>query len=547
MTQLSEQTTPAQRAGRAQWWGLAVLALPLLLVSMDVSVLYFAIPFLTASLKLSAPQQLWILDSYGFVLAGLLLTMGSLGDLIGRRRLLLLGAAGFSAASLLAAYAQSAAMLIAARALLGLAGSTLMPSSLALLRNMFHDAGQRAKAIAIWTAVLSGGVAVGPVLSGVLLEHFWWGSVFLINLPAMALLLILGPILLPEYRPARGSQRFDAWSSLLSLGTIVPLIYGIKEWAADGFRAEYLAAIGVGILVGALFVVRQLTARSPMLDRRLFAARGFSGGVILNAIGMFGLVGNAVFVTQFLQSVLGMSPLRAALWSVVPSVAVGAAAPLAIALGARIDRAYVMAGGFVVAAAGFAVLTRTTSHSSLLIPLFGAGGLAVGIVMVLTLVTDLAVGSVEPTRAGAASAVLETGSEFGGALGIAVLGTVGAAVYRSHIHVPGQLPASLTEPAGQTMAGAAGGRSAARLDRTGPGCLGHERVLPGNGGGRHDRSRSHGGGGAVLSGGDAPVDHHLRVGCSQSLGTRTRVPLPSPACCRSVTSLRGAASGPRRR
>ena len=191
------------RAGKKEWTALAVLMLPLLLVSMDVSVLYFAVPFISQDLEPTATQQLWILDIYGFVLAGLLLTMGSLGDRIGRRRLLLIGALGFGLASLAAAYAQSTEMLIAARALLGVAGATLMPSTLALIRNMFHDATQRSKAIAIWTGVLTGGIALGPVLSGFLLEHFWWGSVFLINIPAMVLLLVLGPFLLPEF--TRGS------------------------------------------------------------------------------------------------------------------------------------------------------------------------------------------------------------------------------------------------------------------------------------------------------------------------------------------------------
>ena len=224
-------------AGRKEWTGLAVLALPLLLVSMDVSVLYFAVPFISRDLAPTATQQLWIFDIYGFVLAGLLLTMGSLGDRIGRRKLLLIGAVGFSLASLLAAYSQSAEMLIAARALLGVAGATLMPSTLGLIRNMFHDAKQRSTAIAIWTAVMTSGIAVGPVLSGILLEHFWWGSVFLINIPAMLLLLALGPVLLPEYRRP-GSARFDLVSSGLSLATVLPVIYGIKEWAARGFRAR---------------------------------------------------------------------------------------------------------------------------------------------------------------------------------------------------------------------------------------------------------------------------------------------------------------------
>src|ERR1700712_297288 len=230
--QLEAQSEPL--AGRKEWAALTVLLLPLLLVSMDVSVLYFAVPFSSEDLTPTATQQLWIFDVYGFVLAGLLLTMGSLGDRIGRRKLLLIGAVGFSLASLVAAYSQSAEMLIGARALLGVAGATLMPSTLGLIRNMFHDAKQRSTAIAIWTAVMTGGIALVPVLSGFLLEHFWWGSVFLINIPAMVLLLALGPVLVPEVRTP-GRSRFDLVSSGLSLAAVLPIIYGIKEWAAQGF------------------------------------------------------------------------------------------------------------------------------------------------------------------------------------------------------------------------------------------------------------------------------------------------------------------------
>lgn len=192
------ENTSGPRAGRKEWTALGVLMLPLLLVSMDVSVLYFAIPYISEDLEPSATQQLWILDMYGFVLAGLLITMGALGDRIGRRRLVLVGAAVFGLASLAAAYADSAELLIAVRALLGLGGAALMPSTLALIRNLFHDAKQRAKAVTLWTAVMTTGISLGPVVSGLLLEHFWWGSVFLINLPAMGLLLLLVPFLVPE-------------------------------------------------------------------------------------------------------------------------------------------------------------------------------------------------------------------------------------------------------------------------------------------------------------------------------------------------------------
>ena len=440
-----------QLAGRREWVGLAVLALPLLLVSMDISVLYFAVPFISRDLAPSATQQLWIFDIYGFVLAGLLLTMGSLGDRIGRRRLLLIGAAGFSAASLVAAYSSSAGMLIAARAVLGVAGATLMPSTLGLIRNMFHDAGQRGKTIGIWTGVMTGGIALGPVLSGFLLEHFWWGSVFLINLPAMALLLILGPMLLPEHRSNRPG-RFDLTSSLLSLAAVLPVIYGVKEWATQGFSVWYAADIVVGLGVAVVFFRRQAGVDHPMLDLHLLRDRQFSRSLGLNTIAMFALVGNAVFLTQFLQSVLAMTPIVAALWSLAPSVLVGAAAPLAPALAQRFDRAYVMAGGFGVSAIGFALITRVTPASPLALLLVAAGLVSSGLVVVLSLVTETAMGAMDPVRAGSASAVLETAGEFGGALGIAVLGSIGAAIYRSSLVPPAGLSTGDVAAAQQTLA-----------------------------------------------------------------------------------------------
>ncbi|MEU8224603.1 MFS transporter [Kribbella sp. NPDC048915] len=432
-----------ERAGRKEWIALGVLALPLLLVSMDVSVLYFAVPFISADLGVSATEQLWIFDIYGFVLAGLLITMGSLGDRIGRRRLLLFGAIGFGLASVAAAYAQSPEQLIAARAVLGIGGATLMPSTLALIRNMFHDAQQRSKAIAFWSAVMMGGITLGPVLGGFLLEHFWWGSVFLINTPAMLLLVALAPVLLPEFKAAQRG-RFDLLGSVLSLAAVLPLIWGIKELAAHGLSMLPVAAIVAGLVFGVLFIQRQRTAAHPMLDLSMFRNRAFSGSLAANTIGTLALVGNAVFLTQYLQLVHGLSPFRAALWSLAPSVLVGGAAPLATSLARKLDRAYVIGGAFVLAASGYGVLTQIQVDSSLVVPLAGAGLLAAGLVMVMTLVTEAVVGSVAPERAGSASAVMETCAEFGGALGIAILGSIGTAVYRAD--VPSDLPADVAAP-----------------------------------------------------------------------------------------------------
>ncbi|MFC4150375.1 MFS transporter [Micromonospora mangrovi] len=454
--------TEGPRAGRREWLGFGVLMLPLLLVSMDVSVLYFAVPFISRELAPTSTQQLWIFDMYGFVLAGLLLTMGSLGDRIGRRRLLLVGAAAFSAASLLAAYAGSAEVLILARALLGIGGATLMPSTLGLIRNMFQDDRQRGTAIAIWTAAMTGGIAIGPVLSGFLLEHFWWGSVFLINIPAMALLLLLGPVLLPEFRTPHATG-FDLVGSVLSLAAILPMIYGIKELARDGFAPLPAAALLAGAAVGALFLHRQRTRPEPMIDLTLFRRRAFGASLLVTMLATFALVGFAIFTTQYLQLVLGMSPLRAALWSLLPTVGVGAAAPLAAVAARRTNRAYVMAAGFVVAAGGFAVLTAVRPGSGLWPVMIGASLYAVGLVVVMSLVTDVVLGEAPAERASSVSGLLESATEFAGALGMALLGSVGSAVYRLRIGpaLPDGLPPVATGEARETLAGAL--TTAARL------------------------------------------------------------------------------------
>ncbi|MFC9602848.1 MFS transporter [Streptomyces niveus] len=474
-------------AGRKEWIALGVLMLPLLLVSMDISILYFAIPFVSQDLEPSATQQLWILDMYGFVLAGLLITMGALGDRIGRRKLVLAGAAVFGAASVAAAYAHSADALIGVRALLGLGGAALMPSTLALIRNLFHDAKQRGRAVTIWTGVMTTGISLGPVVSGLLLEHFWWGSVFLINLPAMALLLVLVPFLVPESRTDSGAEGgsegagdgarvgardgarepFDLVSAALSLAALLTVIYGVKEWARHGFAPVPALAVVVGLALGYVFVRRQKRLANPMIDLELLGRRAFGGPVFANVLAMFATVGMAVFLTQYLQSVQGLKPFEAALWSLVPASGVILAAPTAAILAQRVDRAYVMGGGFVVAAAGFSWLTQIRTDSPLWFCL-SAGALYVGgLVAAMTLANELAIGAAPPERAGSAAAVLESGQELGGALGMAVLGSVGAAVYSRDMadalpaDVAAALPGGEADAVRETLGGAAA--AAARL------------------------------------------------------------------------------------
>lgn len=464
MSVATEVQTP-RGPTRRSWVALACLCLPVLMISMDVSVLFFAVPFIARDLQPSATQQLWIFDVYGFVLAGLLMTMGSVADRIGRRRLLMIGALTFSAASLVAAWSTSAEMLIAARALMGIGGATLMPSTLALVRNVFPDPRARSKAIGIWSAVMAGGVAVGPLLSGVLLEHVWWGAVFLVNVPVMGVLLIAAPLLLPESHGSR--HRIDVVSAVLSLGATLPFIYGVKDLAADGWSWTAAASVVVGLLLALAFVARQRSSASPMLDLTLFRNRGFSASVCINLLAQLALMGNSILITGYLQQVLGMRPFVAALWAVAPSLLVGGAAPLAASVAGRIGRPPVMATGLGLGAAGFLLMNVVQAESSVWVCLGPVTMIAVGLVSVLTLVTEFVIGTVPAERAGAAAGFVETTSEFAGALGIALLGSVVNAVYRLTMAtgVPTGIGGDQAERAKETLVGAI---EVAATDQSGP-------------------------------------------------------------------------------
>jgi len=422
--------TPTHRAGRREWAGLAVLALPCLLVAMDLTVLYLAVPALSQDLRPSSSQLLWITDAYGFLIAGALVTMGTLGDRVGRRRLLLAGAAAFGAASVLAAFSTSAEMLIAARALLGLAGATLMPSTLSLIRTLFADPGQRTTAIGVWATSLSAGAAIGPLLGGVLLERFDWGSVFLLNVPVMALLLVLGPRLLPESRdPDPGP--FDLVSAALSLVAVLAVVYGIKRVAESGLSPAPLLAIAAGGAIALAFVRRQARLATPLLDLALFRLPSFSASLAANGLALFAILGVELFIAQYLQLVLGLGPLEAGLWTLPAAGGFVAGSMLAPVLARRIRPATLVAGGLAVAAAGCALLTL--SGDGLAGVVVAHVVLSIGLGPVVTLSTDLVVSAAPEERAGAAAAISETGSELGGALGIALLGSLGTAVYRSEL------------------------------------------------------------------------------------------------------------------
>ncbi|MGH7629183.1 MAG: MFS transporter [Gemmatimonadales bacterium] len=443
------------KAGRREWIGLAVIALPCVLYSMDLTVLNLALPALSADLEPSSSQLLWIVDIYGFLVAGLLITMGTLGDRIGRRRLLLIGAAAFGVASVLAAFSTSAEMLIATRAVLGIAGATLAPSTLSLIRNMFHDPGQRTVAIGVWITSYSVGAAIGPLLGGVLLQFFWWGSVFLLAVPVMVLLLVLGPLLLPEFRDPEAG-RLDLISAALSLVGVLTMIYGLKQIAENGPGWLPVMSILAGLAIGVMFVHRQRKLADPLIDLRLFRRPAFSASLATYMLGTFVGFGIFVFIAQYLQLVLGLSPLEAGLWTLPWPLAFIVGSMLTPLIVRRVRPPLLMAAGLALAAVGFAVLTQVDTTSGLGVLVIGSVLYSLGLAPVFTLATDLIVGAVPPERAGAAAAISETSSEFGGALGIAILGSIGTAVYRGVMAstVPDGVPPEATEAARDTLGGA---------------------------------------------------------------------------------------------
>ncbi len=452
----SENTVPG-RATRREWIGLAVLTLAALVYAMDLTVLNLAIPRISAELRPTSAQLLWIIDIYGFLVAGLLITMGTLGDRIGRRKLLLGGAAGFALASLLAALSTSAEMLIASRAVMGIAGATVAPSTLSLIFTMFLDPKQRTTAIGFWIAAYSAGSAIGPVLGGVLLEFFWWGSVFLIGVPVMGLLLILGPRTLPEYRDP-DAHRLDLASAAMSLVGILAVVYGLKEIAQDGIAPLPVLAIIGGLLLGIAFVWRQLHLASPIIDVRLFRIRAFSASLGTYLLGIFVVVGYFLFIAQYLQLVLGLSPLEAALWSLPSAVGFIVGSVTAPKIIHRFRPSVIMGVGMAIAAVGAALLLGLglDRGTGILIIVAASIVISLGLAPVITLATELIVGSAPPEQAGAATGMSETSGELGGALGIAILGSVGTAVYRADVadSLPAGIPAEAVDAARDTLGGA---------------------------------------------------------------------------------------------
>lgn len=444
------------RAGKREWIGLAVLGLPTILISLDIGALFLALPHLTADLGATSVEQLWITDIYGFLLAGFLITMGTLGDRIGRRRLLLIGAALFGVLSVVAAFADSPETLIVSRALLGVAGATLMPSTLALITNMFLDAKQRGTAIATWVSCMMVGAAIGPLFGGVLLEYFWWGSVFLLGVPVMLVLLVVGPVLLPESRnPDPG--KLDLASVALSLLAILPIIYGLKELAASsgGGYVVPVVSIVVGAVFAVVFVRRQLHLSHPLIDIALFRGRVFRATLTSMLLAAAAMAGAFLLTSLFVQSVGDYSPAETALWLVPTGLSIAVGSQLAPWLVKRFSPGATMTAGLVLGALGFALMTFVGAADGPALAVIGIAVVHLGAGPLFALGAGVVMSSVPPERAGSAASMSETANHFGTTLGLALIGTLGTAIYRWQL--AGDLPAGLSGPQAQQAQETIGG------------------------------------------------------------------------------------------
>ena len=467
---MSGVSTPAPRAGAKQWWGLAVLVTPSTLLFMMLTILFVAAPSMAQDLNPTGTQLLWILDIYGFVMAGFLVAMGVLGDRVGKRLLMVIGAIVFAVISVVASLTTDPSLMIAWRALLGLGAAMMVPSTLGLIFVLFADARQRGVAIGVWAGGISAGVALGPLLSGLLLEVFGWQATFLVAVPIMALVAIGAPLLLPEHRDT--TARIDLFSALLLVGGLLAIIYAIKRFAAQEPAGPSIGLIAAGVLIGLWFVIRQLRAERPLLDVRLFANRTVSGALAVFLLAAAALGGIYSLFTQYLQQVQGLSPLEAG-FAILPAAAVLiVVSTLSPVFARRFRPGNVIAIGLLTQVIGYILFTQLDPGTGLALVIGSFVLTYPGVAPAMALTTDLVVGSVPPEKAGGASGLATTANDLGISLGIAVIGSIGIATYRSQITqlLPGGLPADATTAASRSIDGAL--TAAAEL----PGALGGQLV-----------------------------------------------------------------------
>lgn len=467
---MSNTSAPAPRAGARQWWGLLVLVTPSTLLFMMLTILFLAAPNMAADLNPSSAQLLWILDIYGFVMAGFLVAMGVLGDRVGKRLLMVVGAILFAVVSIAASLTSIPELMILWRAILGLAAAMMIPATLGLIFVLFADAKQRGVAIGVWAGGISAGVALGPLLSGVLLESFGWQATFLVAVPIMVLVAIGAPFLVPEHRDP--SARIDLVSALLLVAGLLAIIYSIKRFAAQEPAGPSIGLLVAGILIGLWFVIRQLRAKYPLLDVRLFANRTVSGALAVFLLSAAALGGVYSLFTQYLQQVQGLSPLQAGL-SILPAAAVLiVVSTLSPMLARKFRPGNVIAIGLLTQVIGYILFTQLDPGTGMAMVIASFVITYPGVAPSMALTTDLVVSSVPPHKAGGAAGLATTANDLGISLGVAVIGSVGIAAYRTQID--GALPESLPPEAAAAASDSIDGALASATQL--PGALGEQLV-----------------------------------------------------------------------
>lgn len=435
MTQLFARTPVDQMTPRQRWGALAVLAGSLLVVMMDMTILIMALPALVAELSPTATQQLWIVDVYSLILAGLLIPASAVADRWGRKKMLMTGFALFGLVSALVLFANDPATVIVLRALLGAAGAMIMPTTLSMIRTIFRDPTERARALAIWSVIAGLGAIVGPLVGGTLLEFFSWHAAFLVNVPFVIVAIVAGFFLLPEGRDPN-PPRFDLVATVLAMAGMAALVWGIKEIAKRGVTDPIgWAAIAGAVILLTVFVLRCLRRPDPLLDVRLFRSPSFTAGTIAAFTSSVGLAGIMLLVAQWLQGVAGLTPIIAGVALLPMAAGSILTAPFAPALAIRLGARNVLAGGLAAAGIGmlgiFLVSSQLSDYWQLIIPLAfiggGTGALAIGSAIIM--------GSTPEAKAGNAAAIEESMFDLGNVFGIALLGSIAAAVYRTQLNI----------------------------------------------------------------------------------------------------------------
>ncbi len=423
-------TTTHAAADPRRWWSLGVLCMSLLIISLDNTILNVALPHLVSELGATTSQLQWIVDGYTLIFAGLLLTAGSLGDRFGRRGALTVGLVIFGLGSVASALAGSANTLIFTRAFMGIGGALIMPATLSLLTNIFTDPKERARAIGAWAAIAGAGAAFGPLIGGFLLEHFWWGSVFLINVPVVLVAIVAGRVLLPTSRD-ESAPKLDLVGAVLSVTGLVAVLWGVIEGPSKGWSDPVvLAAIVGGLVVLVGFVQWELRSAHPMLDVRFFRNPRFSAANIAITLVFFAMFGASFLVTQYLQTVLGYSALEAGARMMPMALTMLVVAPMSPRVVERIGTKVVVGTGLLLAAAGVGVLSQVPVDDGYPLLVAGMMVMAVGMGLVMAPATESIMGSLPPAKAGVGSAMNDTTRQMGGALGVAILGSVLASSYR---------------------------------------------------------------------------------------------------------------------